>query len=248
MVIQMKDYSDKDELDFIESLYNEAEDQLKDIYKEEKQNRDELLQSIASILLTYTIINDVISMSKQERDKEYKRISKTITTFSKSQAKITEDVITNILTNSVNNTYNFYSYNAKLKDVKDIIDANYKGKHFSSRVWDNETEVAKKLHRQTQEFLKGNINVNQIKKDIETTFNTTAYNAKRLVETEVSRCEDEAFKRFCKETGVKRVKRNEINDMKECDKCAELNGKIFNLDDAPGSQHPCCRGFNTIVE
>lgn len=244
----MKNYSDKEELEFVESLFDDADEQLKEVYKEEKKNKDDLLQSIGSILLTYTIINDVMAMNKGERDKEYVRLSKTITTFSKSQAKLTEDVITNILTNTVNNTYDFYSYNAKLKDVKDIIDANYKGKHFSKRVWDNQQAVAKHLHLQTQEFLKGNVSVNQIKNDLEQTFNTSAYNAKRLAETEVNRCEDQAFRRFCKETGVKTVKRNEINDAKECDQCAELNGKIFDLDKAPGVVHPCCRGFNTIVE
>lgn len=245
----MKNYSDKDELDFVESLYDEADEQLKEIYKEEKQNRDELLQSISSILLTYTIINDVMSMSKQERDKEYKRISKTITTFSKSQAKITEDVITNILTNTVNNTYNFYSYNAKLKDVKDIIDANYKGKHFSERVWENETEVAKKLHRQTQEFLKGNISVNQIKKDIQTTFNTSAFNAKRLVETEVSRCSNSAFDRFCIETNVKKLRYIATLDSKLCSDCGQYHDKIFDFNNKIElPRHPMCRCFLTIEE
>lgn len=244
----MDNYNEDDEVKFIESLYDNANEEIKEIYKEQKQNRDDLLQDIAKILLTYTIVNDIMSMTKGDMDKEYLRISKMITLFATGQAKTTEKVITDILTNTVNNTYDFYNYNANLKDVAKIIDNNFKGKHFSERVWDNEQAVAKHLHLQTQEFLKGNINVNQIKKEIETTFNTNAYNAKRLAETEVNRCEDEAFKRFCKETGVKKVQRNEVNDMKECDTCAELNGKIFDLDKAPGVVHPCCRGFNTIVE
>lgn len=245
----MKDYSDKDELDFIESLYNEAEDQLKDIYKEEKQNRDELLQSISNILLTYTISNDVMSMTKQERDKEYIRISKIITTFSKKQAKLTEDVITNILTNTINNTYNFYSYNAKLTDVEKIINENFKGKHFSERVWNNETEVAKQLHRQTQEFLKGKINVNQIKKDIETTFNTSAYNSKRLTETEISRCSNSAFDRFCIETNVKKLRYVATLDGKLCSDCGQYHDKIFDLNNKIElPRHPMCRCFYTIEQ
>lgn len=245
----MNNYSDKEELDFVESLYNDADEQLKEIYKEEKKNKDDLLQSIASVLLVYTIVNDTMSMSKGERDKEYVRLSKIITTFSKKQAKLTEDVITNILTNTVNNTYDFYSYNAKLKDVKEIIDANYKGKHFSTRVWDNETEVASHLHRQTQEFLKGNISVNQIKKDIETTFNTSAYNAKRLCETEISRCSNSAFDRFCIETNVKKLRYVATLDKKLCSDCGQYHDKIFDFNnkiDLP--KHPMCRCFYSIEE
>lgn len=88
--------------------------------------------------------------------------------------------------------------------------------------------------------------VNQIKKDIEKTYNTSAYNAKRLVETEVNRCEDKAFRRFCKEVGVKKVIRNEVLDRRTCAECAALDGKPFDLDEAPGVVHPLCREFNTI--
>ena len=135
-----------------------------------------------------------------------------------------------------------------MKDVRKIIESNFKGKHFSERVWSNEQEVAKHLHKQINDFLNGKINVNQIKKDIEKTFNTSAYNSRRLVETEVNRCEDEAFRRFCKEVGAKKVVRNEVLDRKTCKECASIDGKVYDLDDAPGVVHPCCRGFNTIYK
>lgn len=246
--MKMDNYNEDDEVKFIESLYDNANEEIKEIYKEQKQNRDDLLQEIAKILLTYTIVNDIMSMTKNERDKECTRLFSVITTFAKSQAKNTEKVITDILTNTVNNTYDFYSYNAKLKDVKAIIDANYKDKHFSTRVWDNETEVAKQLHIQTQEFLKGNINVNQIKKDIETTFNTNAYNAKRLTETEVSRCSNSAFDRFCIETDVKKL-RYKATLCRTCDECMSYHNKIFdfrNKIEIP--KHPICHCYYEIVE
>lgn len=68
------------------------------------------------------------------------------------------------------------------------------------------------------------------------------------METEVNRCEDEAFKSFCKETGVERVRRNDVLDNKTCAECASLDGKAYNLDDAPSVVHPLCREFNTIVD
>lgn len=237
----------KEEL-FIESLYKLAEKQLKKIYKHKKLNRDMLLQEVANILLTYTIANDVMVMNRATIDKESEKMSKLIIDISKGEAASQEKIIEELLSTVVKETFSFYSYNKGLKDVKKIIESNFKGKHFSKRVWSNEKEVANHLHKQINNFLKGKVNVNQIRKDIEKTFNTSAYNSKRLVETEVSRCEDDAFRRFCKETGVKKVKRNEVLDNRICEECKAIDGKIFDLDKAPGIIHPLCRGFNEVYE
>lgn len=237
----------KEEL-FIESLYKLAEKQLKIIYRHKKLNRDMLLQEVANILLTYTISNDVMVMDRATIEKEYKKMSKLIIDISKGEAASQEKIIEELLSTVVKETFSFYNYNRGLKDVKKIINNNFKGKHFSERVWSNEKEVAKYLNKKAQDFLKGKINVNQIRKDIEKTFNASAYNSKRLVETEVSRCEDDAFRRFCRETGVKKVKRNEVLDSRICEECKAIDGKIFDLDKAPGIIHPLCRGFNEVYE
>lgn len=237
-----------DEEKFVEDLYEEANEQLKEVYKEQKEIRNELLQEIAMIMLTYTIIDGVMSISSPNKDSVYKKISKMIIIRQQYGSKKEIEILNNILESTVKKTFNFYSYNADLKDIRKIIESNFKGKHFSQRIWENENEVTKYLHKQVKNFLNGKINVNQIKKDIEKTFNTSAYNAKRLVTTEVSRCQNEAFISFCKETGVKKVKRNETLDSKTCEKCRSLHGKIYDLDKAPGIIHPLCRGFNEVYK
>lgn len=238
----------KEEL-FIEGLYKFAENQLKVIYKYKKANRDRILQEIANILLTYTIANDVMVMDKKTIDKEYKKMSKLIIDISKGEAASQEKIIEELLSSVVKETFSFYSYNNGLKDVKKIIDLNFKGKHFSDRVWDNEKEVANHLYKQVNNFLKGKVNVNQIRKDIEKTFNTSAYNSKRLVETEVSRCSSNAFDRYCKETGVKKVRYNATLDSKLCTDCAQYHDKVFDVNDKLKTpRHPCCRCFYTIEE
>lgn len=235
----------KEEL-FIESLYKLAEKQLKKIYKYKRLNRDVILQEVANILLTYTIANDVMVMDRATINKEYEKMSKLIIKITKGEAASQEKIIEELLSTVVKETFSFYNYNKGLNDVRKIIESNFKGKHFSKRVWDNEKEVANHLHKKVQDFLKGKVNVNQIRRDIEKTFNTSAYNAKRLVTTEVSRCQNEAFISFCKETGVKKIKRNETLDSKTCEECRSLHGKIYDLDKAPGIIHPMCRGFNEV--
>lgn len=238
----------KEEL-FIESLYKLAGKQLKKIYKHKRINRDVLLQEVANILLTYTIANDVMVMDKKTIDKEYEKMSKLIIDISKGEAASQEKIIEELLSTVVKETYSFYSYNKGLKDVKKIIESNFKGKHFSDRVWDNEKEVANHLHKQINNFLKGKVNVNQIRKDIEKTFNTSAYNSKRLVETEVSRVSGNAFDRYCKETQVKKVRYNATLDSKLCDDCGQYHDKVFDIKDKIETpRHPLCRCFYTVEE
>lgn len=237
-----------DEEKFIESLYEEAENELKKVYSQQKESRDELLKEIAMIMLTYTILDGLMNIKKNDKDEIYKKLSELIIINYKNISNKEVEVLNNILESTVKKTFNFYSYNADLKDIKHIIESNFKGKHFSERVWENENEVAKYLHKQVNNFLNGKINVNQIKKDIEKTFNTSAYNAKRLVTTEVSRCQNEAFRKLCEETNVKKVKRNAILDSKTCDDCYPLNGRVYELKDMPQISHPMCRCFYEVYE
>ena len=234
---------------FVESLYDDMEEQLKETYKQKKESRDKLLKEIAMIMLTYTVLNDIMSLSKSDYDKQYNLLASLIVGLSRGDIEQITSNTTNILKNTVKNTFDFYSYNHNLKDVEKIINENFKGKHFSSRIWDNEQEVAKKLTKQCQDFLQGKINVNQIEKVIKETYNTSAYNSKRLVTTEVSRCHNEAFKRFCIETDVKKVKRNATLDNKTCTDCAEHDGEIYEFGKQPSiPQHPNCKCYFSVVE
>lgn len=244
----MSDYTDKDELDFIENLYNEADRQIKEVYKEQKDNRDELLKQLASIMLAYTILNDFMKLSSIDKKKEYNRLSKMVIRGAQTQGDTQNRVIEEMLFTTINKTFNFYSYNVNLKDVREIIGNNFKGKHFSNRIWDNESNVAKTLHKQINDFLNGKVNVNKIKKNIEKTYNTSAYNASRLVDTEVARVHDESFKRLCKETNVKKIRYLATLD-RTCSICMEDNGKIFGIGEAPSlPRHPICHCYYDIIE
>lgn len=235
--------------EFVESLYDDMDEQLNDTYRQKKESRDKLLQVIGMILLTYTITDEIINLSKDEYNKEYILLYKLIKTLTKADIKQIQGNTVKILENTVKSTFDFYSYNYDLKDVEEIVNQNFKGKHFSKRIWNNEQKVAKKLNKQCQDFLQGKINVNQIAKEIKDTYNTSAYNAKRLAETEISRCHSAAFDRFCKETGVKKLKYNAILDSKSCNDCRGYDGKIYEFGKHPQlPRHPCCKCYFNVVE
>lgn len=115
-----------EELEFTQGLYDEAEEQIKEVYKEQKKNRDNLLQELALIMLTYTVLDGLMSLTSKDKKKEYNKLSTMVFKAVKSDSEVQDKVITDILTSVVNKTFGFYSYNTNLKDVKKIIESNFK--------------------------------------------------------------------------------------------------------------------------
>lgn len=234
---------------FIESLYKMSHEELKEVYKALKNSKDKALQKIAKIMLDYNIVDGVMDIKKLDKINLSRDLSISLSNDFNEVSKLEVIIVDKILVEVVKGTFDFWNYNIEFEDVRKIIENNFKGKHFSARVWDNETEVANKLNSLVNDFLDGKINVNKIKSEMEKTFNNGAYNTKRLAETEVARVEDEAFKRFCREADVKRVKRNAILDKRTCGDCADEDGKVYDLGNAPElPTHPLCRCFYEIVE
>lgn len=239
--------TDKQVQDFMISLYKNGDDELKKLFKYQVSIKNNILSEVANIMLIYVIENDVMIMSKLEQDKEMKKLGNVINSYMKADAEMQISIIYNLLNSTVDNTFKFYSYNAKKKDVEKIIKKHYKGKHFSDRVWENEEEVAKYMKKQLDDFLKGKVSVNKIKKNVETLFNSGAYNAKRLAETEISRCASEAYNKFGDEVGIKKVRYNA--QLEACDKCKPYDGKLYDFDNKLElPRHPMCRCYYDIVE
>ncbi|MDY6152134.1 MAG: phage head morphogenesis protein, partial [Terrisporobacter sp.] len=90
--------------DFVKSLYDDMDEELKKTYKTKKESRNELLKAIAMILLTYTIVDNVLSLSEKDYNKEYSLLGALIVKLSKGNIKQEINNTTNILRNTVKNT------------------------------------------------------------------------------------------------------------------------------------------------
>lgn len=233
----------------VKMLYDNADDELKRILKRQIQIRGKILSEIGNILLIYSIDNNVMAMTKEEQEKEMEKLGKITKQYIQSGARTQIAIITALLGKNIEEQYKFYNYNADKKDIKKIVAEHYKGKHFSDRVWENETEVARQINKHINDFVVGKIDVNDIKHIIMTDFNNGAYNTKRLVNTEVARVQDRAFTRFGEEVGIKYVRYNSELDSKTCDDCQQYDGKVFafnNKIETP--KHPMCRCYYEIVD
>jgi len=247
--MENNNYTEKEEVEFIKSLYDDANEQLIEVYKEQKQNKDDLLNLIAFIMLTYQISNNVMSLNTLEKATLNNRFLGLITKISKGQSVLIKDVITTILTDTVKRTNNFYGGSFELKDIEKIVNDKYKGEYFTNRILKNESDIAKKLYSQTKKFIQGETDVNTIKSNVDDTFNYDAYNVRRLAESEINRSENDTFITIAKANGVKKIIRHEILDDRICLDCEAIAEQPFDIDDAPdGAIHALCRGWNSVYE
>lgn len=239
--------TDKQVQNFMKSLYKNGDDELKKLFKHQLTMKNDVLSEVANIMLIYAVENDVMTMTTLEQNKEMKKLGNLINSYMRADAEMQISIIYSLLNKSVDSTFKFYSYNAKRKDVEKIITSHYEGMHFSDRVWLLENEVVKHMKKELEEFIKGKVSVNKIKKNVETLFNSGAYSAKRLAETEISRCASEAFNKFGDEVGIKKVRYNA--ELEACDKCKPYDGKPYDFDDKPElPKHPFCRCYYDIIE
>lgn len=245
-----------DREEFLEELYKSSEEELKEVYKRQNINMRKLLNEIAMILLSYTIVDNVLNLTGKEKNTLYKGLSSEILNMFSNETKETTRKVDSILSKVAKDNLESYGIKSHKQEVLDIINRNLDGKHYSDRIWDNENDVSKRLHKEVKEFLDGKVNVNQIKSRIEKQFDTNKYNVSRLVDTEIARVESDITEKYFRYYGIKKVRYNACL-CNTCDKCMNDHEKIFDVDDPNRPRlprHPQCKCFyvqsddkNTLV-
>lgn len=251
-----KTYKEK-YLEHEEEGYKTAEKKSKEIYKNQKQDREKLLDEIGRVVITYAVIDNVLDLTTKQRKKLNKKFGKTIKDMTKGQGKREEKIINDILETVTKEKYNKNSYLMSIgmkfdmkrfsdKKMKKIVDNTIDGKVWSDRNWTNKKKLEKTLKREVNSLFQGETNINDIDKVIRDKFNQNAYNSKRLIETEVCRCQAEANDLFVKEHDVEKQMYVATLDERVCSECAADDGKVFDIDDLDKPElprHPldrCC--------
>lgn len=230
---------------FLEDIYKSSEEDLKEVYKEQEENKENILKEIAMILLTYTIVDNVLSLNKKEKDSCYNKLSKLILSMFGAEIKNSTETINNILIDAAEKNFKYYGLKDNKRFIEKLVNEHYRGLKFSDRVWNNGNDVSKMLHKEIKDFLDGKINTNQIKSHIEKRFGVNKYNVKRLVDTEIARIESKVTENYFKEYGIKKVRYNACL-CNTCDKCMSDHNKVFNVDDSNRPslpRHPNCQCF-----
>lgn len=233
--------------EFIEDLYNYADEEMQEVYKKQDADKKELLNHIANILLIYTILDSVLKLKKSEQIPLINKLCKVILDNSDSENTLVEEKITKVLKNTVKNSSKFYDIDLINKDAFKIVKMKYKGEKFSDRVWGNGKEAAQVLQSQIEKLVKGQISVNDIKKNIDKIYKNKKYEVQRLADTEISRVHNEVFKKYCKENDIKEVI-YKATLCHTCSLCRADHNKVFKIDEAPEvPRHPFCHCYWTYI-
>jgi SPP1 gp7 family putative phage head morphogenesis protein len=255
MAMQINPFYEDLTLKFTEDLYNQADEKSKTMYKQQVKDRDRLLDKIARILLTYTILDSVLNLSTMERNALRKDVNSIISDLSINQFTNEKKVINKILENTIKDKYysdaylfdiglNFNLQKLTDEQIKKIVNEDLKGEIWSDRLWKNKKELENTLKQEIERFLTGKTNVNMIQKLIKDRFNQGAYNTRRLVQTEVARCQNSTNDIFAEEHGVEEQMFTATLDNRTSVFCRGHDGKIYKLDDNDKPYlpaHPFCR-------
>lgn len=249
------------QLYFTEELNNKADEQILEFHKKQKENRDSILTEIAKIMLSYPIIESIMSIGSSDKVKLKSRLNTLIQ--NKIQSEVNKETLKTkeLLESTGKNKYNINNYindigmnvNWDIKPVEDktldnIINDKVENKTWDDRLWDNKNDLQKELKSEIDNFLSGKTTVNEIEEKIKKKFNSDAYETKRLVHTEIARVQEEINQEWAKEHGIKYQMFMTTLDYKTSARCRSLDGKVFKFNDNNKPippLHPFCR--STLV-
>lgn len=241
-------------VEFAEELYNQGDKELLNLLRQQKIDRDKILNEVGMILLRYDIKDTSLNLSHAEYIKEYKNLDILISNVFESQyngEKVATDKLLKMIAEDkyYSNSFllslglDFKLNKMKVKDIKRILDATIEGKNYSDRIWSNKNKVAKVIKKEMKDFLQGNTNVNDIYKVVKDRFNQNAYITRRLVQNEVGRVQNEANELWAKDNGIEYQLFDATLDNKTTELCQSLDGTVYRADD-PNKRIP---NINTHV-
>ena len=216
---------------------------------------EDLNTEIAKISLKYAVDGE-LRIGQRQRLALSQAIAKQIKQECRELANMQDGLLNDSLADIINDTYLSTAY-ALDKGVeieksfglltKEFIHAainrEIDGKTFSNRIWDNCTALAGRVKRDIQQAMIEGRSVEKLARQIKYDFGVGAYQAKRLINTEVARAMTEAQDEAYKNSGVVDacmwVATLEENT---CDVCAEHDGRYYPVGAHPDlPAHPDCR-------
>lgn len=233
-----------------------ADEQMQTVYKNQKDHLDEIHKYLGLLFVTYAA-DGILKINPSQRSNILANLNFKLTAMAKDMGNIEITQATDILKKNYSDTYykNAYvmdsglSINLKFNLLKkEYIDAAVNnpidGELFSDRIWSNKAAVADKVKQGIVDAMNGNVTIDKVGKNIQSTFNVGAYESQRLLKTENARVQAQAIDDIGKNSGCTQQMYCATLELNTCSECAELDGKYYDLDDDSKPDiplHPNCR-------
>ncbi|GEM_PF-710806 len=129
--------------------------------------------------------------------------------------------------------------------IDSAVETEFKGEMFSDRIWNNKAGMIDMLKNGLTKAMQGNTSIDALGKNIQNTFNVTAYQSMRLVHTEMARVQSQASDTIGQDAGITQQMYTATLDNKTSPECSALSGTIYDINDpdkvVPPENHPNCR-------
>jgi SPP1 gp7 family putative phage head morphogenesis protein len=234
---------------FSQIIFDNATEAEQKAYILQRQDREEVLNFIAKILLEYTIIDSVLNVSSKEQKSITSDFNSIIIKIAKNEYKNENAILDDILTTATKDKY--YSdayatdigYSFKLQkitdeEIKKIVNSAIDGKNWSDRLWTNKKELEANLRAEVEKFLQGKTDVNKISQVIKDRFGQNAFNTRRLTQSEVARCQLEANELFAQNEGVEYMMFTATLDGRTSSFCRDHDGETYGISDPDRPELP----------
>lgn len=217
----------------------------KELLKAFKKTRKAVLNELKII---YADINST-EYAKYRVDSLLASINKALDTlYNKNEEQLTKAFIE--LYNKFNKeaaidlNVSFETINENL--IREIIKTNWSGLSFSERIWEHRSRLALTIKEELNKGLIRGETLQDMSKIIAKKFDTSFFNAMRLVRTESCWVMNEATVNNYKENGIKQYQFMAFLDSRTSKACRDKDGKIFSVDEYKAGLnmpplHPHCR-------
>lgn len=229
-------------------LDEKGQKQIAELLKKYKKSQKDLTEQVAAIIVQNMDESGAIILSPTFTMELRETITDNLSDMQVKEEKFLEETLSAAYTEAAKKTATAIGFKAsfdlvKKEFVERAIATPIDGKNFSERVWENADELANRIYKDVLECIETGKRPNHIIKKIKDDYGCTAYQAKRLFHTELAKVVSDAQLQIYRDSGVvDKVMWMATLETNTCDRCQKLDGKLFDLDDAPKPPlHPNCR-------
>ena len=213
-----------------------------------KKKQKEVIDKINSIILSHIDEDGKVTIDSKFISEIHDAISDELNQLNKEEKQMVEDALIDAYKDTYKETGDMLGLKKdwsilRPEFVKQAVETPINGTRFSMSIWQQTNELANRIHDDVLDIVRNGTRYNEVARRIKDDFGVKAYQSKRLVNTELAKVVNAAQMEVYRNSGfVDTVLYTATLEGNTCEKCGNLDGQQFKLDDAPEiPMHPNCR-------
>lgn len=251
----MNDELKKDILQIEQDCTRKAKKPKQELLKAYKKALDDIQNEIAGIVQRYEV-DGVLNISSKQRFSELNSLKEKLVKQANELGTLNVDQTKELLTDIYSTSYYQTAYIIdkgisvnidftilRPEMVEAAINTPIDKMTFSDRIWNNQKALTNRLYNDVRKALVSGKSPEKLARQIKKDYGVTAYQASRLINTEVARAMSMAQDEIYQNSDVvQKVMWDATLEGNTCEICTSLDGQYFSKDNHPDvPKHPLCR-------